>query len=258
MNHPNLITTYRTAALQPGWNHYLQGDAETGLDFAVYRLNAGDRAAFTDAEREMAVLVVSGRGTMTVNGAHATFDRPDWKDHHPTTAHLCAGAALSVEAATDTELAVVQTGNPLPFPPNIYAAADVDVEHRGKGQLDDACYRLVKLVFDRTIAPENARLVIGEVVNFAGRWSSYPPHHHRQPEIYYYRFSPAHGYGHGELGDEVFKIRQHDLMKITGARDHSQTSAPGFDMYYLWAIRHGDDDPYTGFEYSPPYDTLLR
>ena len=81
---------------------------------------------------------------------------------------------------------------------------------------------------------------------------------HAQPEIYYYRFAPEHGYGHAELGEDVMKIKQHDLLRITGARDHSQTAAPGFDMYYLWAVRHLDDNPYTGFEYTKPYDTLLK
>ena len=258
MSHPNLITRYRGTPFAAGWNHYLESDAETGLDFAVYVLAPGEQATFGDADRETAVLVLSGAGTMTVDGRTEAFTRPDWKDHEPTTGHVPAGGRIEVAAEAPAELAVIRTVNPLPFPAKIYLPDEVDVEHRGKGQLDDACYRLVKLVFDRTVAPENARLVVGEVVNFAGRWSSYPPHHHTQPEIYYYRFSPEHGYGHGELGDDVLKLAHHDLLKITGGRDHAQTSAPGFDMYYLWAIRHGDDDPYTGFEYTPPFDTLLE
>ncbi len=257
MSHPNLITTYRDAPLQPGWNHLLQDDAETGLEFAVYRLRAGEQVVFGDPDSEVAVLVVTGAGRMMLDGRGHPFDRPDWRHHQPTTAHLPAGTTVTVAADRTSDLAVVQTTNPRQFPAKVYTAAEVQVEHRGRGQLAEACYRLVKLVFDRTVAPENARLVIGEVINFAGRWSSYPPHHHAQPEIYYYRFSPEHGYGHGELGEEVLKIKQHDLLKITGGRDHSQTSAPGFDMYYLWAIRHGDDAPYTGFEFTPPYDALL-
>jgi 5-deoxy-glucuronate isomerase len=91
---------------------------------------------------------------------------------------------------------------------------------------------------------------VGEVVSLPGRWSSYPPHHHAQPEIYYYRFDPPQGYGHAELGDEVFKVHQHDLLRITAGNDHAQAAAPGYHMYYLWAIRHLDGNPYTGFEYT--------
>lgn len=258
MGNADLITAYRDAGLQAGWNAYLQGDADTGLDFAIYRCRADEEITFSDPERETAVVVVSGAGRMTVGNRMESFERPDWFDYNPTTAHVPAGEFVVAEADAPTDLAVVRTVNARTFEPKIYTAAEVDVEHRGKGQLDDACYRLVKLVFDATIAPENARLVIGEVITFAGRWSSYPPHHHRQPEVYYYRFAPEHGYGHGELGDEVLKIKQHDLLKITRERDHAQAAAPGFNMYYLWAIRHGDGDPYTGFEYTKPYDDLLR
>ena len=99
---------------------------------------------------------------------------------------------------------------------------------------------------------------IGEVLNFPGRWSSYPPHYHPQPEIYYYEISPSWGYGHGELGDNVYKIENGDVLAITNSKTHSQTSAPGFYMYYLWAIRHGDKKRYDGFTYITPFENMLE
>ena len=134
---------------------------------------------------------------------------------------------------------------------------DVENEHRGKGQLDDTSYRIVRCVFDRRTAPPEARLVLGDVVTFPGRWSSYPPHHHPQGELYYYRFEPDWGYGHGELGEDVYKLYHNDLLRITGLRDHAQTAAPGFHMYYVWTIRHDTGNPYTGFEFTKPFETLL-
>ena len=113
------------------------------------------------------------------------------------------------------------------------------------------------MAFDRTIAPPQSKLVIGEVLNFPGKWSSYPPHHHSQTEIYYYEFSPQWGYGHGELGEDVYKIRHGDILPITDNRVHSQTSAPGFHMYYLWSIRHPDENPYDGFTYIKPFEKML-
>jgi 5-deoxy-glucuronate isomerase len=91
------------------------------------------------------------------------------------------------------------------------------------------------------------------VITYPGRWSSYPPHHHPQPELYYYRFDRPQGYGHAECGDEVYKVREHDVLRIPGGRDHAQCAAPGYHMYYLWTIRHLEGARYAGFETTPDH-----
>ena len=99
--------------------------------------------------------------------------------------------------------------------------------------------------------------MLGEVVNLPGDWSSYPPHHHAQPEIYHYRFTAPQGYGHAELGDEVFKIRQYDTLKIPAGLDHAQCAAPGYGMYYSWVIRHLPGRPYTAPEFTAEHAWTL-
>ncbi|MEI6876242.1 MAG: 5-deoxy-glucuronate isomerase, partial [Spirochaetota bacterium] len=74
--------------------------------------------------------------------------------------------------------------------------------------------------------------------------SSYPPHHHPQPEIYHYRFLPANGFGLTAIGDEAFLLRDRDTILIRAGRDHPQVTAPGYAMWYLWVIRHLDGDRY--------------
>ena len=83
-----------------------------------------------------------------------------------------------------------------------------------------------------------------------GGWSSYPPHHHPQPEIYHYRFTHPQGFGHAELGEQVFKVRQYDTIKILAGNDHAQCAAPGYGMYYSWVIRHLPGKPYTVPEFT--------
>jgi 5-deoxy-glucuronate isomerase len=122
--------------------------------------------------------------------------------------------------------------------------------------VQDACLRNVRLIFDRAARPE-ANLVVGEVVNYPGRWSSYPPHHHDQPEIYHYRFTDPRGYGHAELGDTVLKVRTGDTVFIPPGLDHAQVSAPGYGMYYLWTIRHLPGNPYTGFTFNEDHRWTL-
>src|SRR5690606_38822643 len=91
-----------------------------------------------------------------------------------------------------------------------------------------------------------------------GRWSSYPPHHHAQPEIYHYRFTMPQGYGHAEVGEAVHKVRQGDTVMIPGGMDHAQVSAPGYGMYYLWVVRHLEGSLFTGYEFTKDLDMLVN
>ena len=100
----------------------------------------------------------------------------------------------------------------------------------------------------RTIlGPEHAagRLLVGETVNPAGNWSSYPPHKHDTDdpprevdleEIYYFRFRDANGYGL----QRVYNNRRDDTVRVThgdvvAVRDgfHPFVTAHGYDAYYL-------------------------
>ena len=151
-----------------------------------------------------------------------------------------------------------RTANVKPFAATLYLPDDVPNEHRGAGQVGGACLRFVRTIFDGTNTDANCELVLGEVITMPGRWSSYPPHHHRQPEIYHYRFTEPRGYGHAELGDTVLKVRQYDTVKIFDGNDHAQCTAPGYGMYYAWVIRHLPGDRYTVPEFTdePPADLL--
>src|SRR4030095_12227320 len=143
-------------------------------------------------------------------------------DEPPTALHLGPGTPVSVRSlGADSEWAIVRTANDRRFAPRLYLPTDLKPEYRGAGLVQNACLRNVRLIFDRSTRPES-NLVLGEVVNYPGRWSSYPPHHHDQPEIYHYRFTAPTGYGHAELGNDVVKIRDGDTVVIPPGRDHAQ------------------------------------
>ena len=266
MSYPRRVTSDHVSLLRKGvargYNSVLthDGDPEVGLDFGVVSLAAGESwVGEANADLERAVLVVSGKGKLVLDGAgELAFARTSFVEESPAAAHAPPGTRVAVHAESDCEIAVVATPNRARFAPRLFQPADVENEHRGKGMLEDAAYRIVRCVFDRRTAPAEARLVLGEVVTLPGRWSSYPPHHHAQPEIYYYRFAPPQGYGHGEVGDDVYVIRDRDLLRITRGRDHGQVAAPGYHMYYLWAIRHLPESPYEGFEYHVDHAWLVK
>jgi 5-deoxy-glucuronate isomerase len=243
-----------------GSNDVFHDFGEVGMWLTTHKARPGESFSVESDDQEFAVLALSGRGMLSSGGRRLAFDRPSWLDTNPTVIHVPAGSSVLVGAEDDgpVEVVVVGTPNTRRFATRYYAPEEVGVEQRGKGLLNETCHRIVRLVFDDTNGPPESNLVLGEVVNFAGKWSSYPPHHHPQPEIYYYRFDPPQGYGHGELGDEVFKIRSGDLLAITENRSHCQVSAPGYNMYYLWAIRHPEGSRYRGFTFEPEHAWTLQ
>lgn len=225
------------------------------MDFEICRLRRGERRREATRKETLWVLL-QGEARVTVGGQTADVARASVFDEGPYALHCGAGESLEVASTSASEWAVVRTTNPRPLGARLYRNDEFASEDRGAGLAQGACRRLVRTIFDYSTRPESA-LVAGEVVNFPGRWSTYPPHHHAQPEIYHYRFTLPQGYGHAELGDQVFKVHHGDTIKIPGGLDHAQVSAPGYGMYYLWVIRHLPRRPYKGFTFTPAHTWLL-
>lgn len=219
-------------------------DEGTGIGVAVLRLAAGERRTIV-AERETAWLLMDGALEVELGPRRARWSRASLFEEGPSCAHLAAGTEIALAAVGDAELMRFSTASTRRFGATLRSPRDVEDEHRGAGHVRDACHRIVRTIFDATSTDPAAELVLGEVLTLPGRWSSYPPHHHAQPEIYHYRFTHPSGYGHAELGEEVVKVRAHDTVKIVPSRDHAQVAAPGYGMYYAWVIRHLPGAPYT-------------
>lgn len=231
-------------------------DPEMLMDFSVLRLGPGERRAETHA-KESAWVLLKGEAEIEFGGTRAHIQRAGVFDEPPTALSLGPSAPVAVRAASaGAEFAVVRTTNDRAFAPRLFTPGELKPEYRGAGLVQNAALRNVRLIFDLATRPDS-KLVIGEVVNFPGRWSSYPPHHHVQPEIYHYRFTHADGYGHAELGDDILKVRAHDTVSIPPGLDHAQVSAPGYGMYYLWMIRHLPGNPYTGFTFTDAHKWTL-
>lgn len=229
--------------------HHDSPQESTGIGLAVLQLAAGERHQGT-AAGETAWLLMHGTVRGAIDRVAFDFKRASLFDESASAMHAPAGASFSIEAVTDAELTVYRCANTRPFQARAFGSADVPNEHRGAGQVHDRCLRFVRTIFDRRNSPDVVELVLGEVVTLPGGWSSYPPHHHAQPEIYHYRFSEPQGYGHAELGDEVVKVRHNDTIRIPAGHDHAQCAAPGYGMYYSWVIRHLPGNPYVMPEFT--------
>lgn len=239
-----LVTDFR-GGFGAGYTAVTRAEEDlTGISFGVLRLAAGASHAI-EPDGEIALLLMSGAVRIAAGDRSERFRRGSLFDEGPSCLHAPADTRIAVTADEESELTLYGTRNRRPFAPRFYRPEEVPNEHRGKGQVGDACYRFVRTIFDRRNADPNAELVLGEVITMPGRWSSYPPHHHPQPEIYHYRFTLPQGYGHAEIGERVFQVRQYDTIRIPAGLDHAQCAAPGYGMYYSWVIRHLPDKPYT-------------
>jgi 5-deoxy-glucuronate isomerase len=227
----------------------------TSMDFGIIRMTGRGQNSRIEstavpgntlsAGKERAFLLMNGRVRFTWSGDEdgstvrsEECERWNLLAEEPVALHVPARCSITVEClSTEAELALQARSNAKPVTARLWKPGDYRSDQFGEGTMQDTCTRTVRTIFDAATVP-GGEMVLGEVINHPGKWSSYPPHDHAQPEIYHYRFFPQHGYGHAELEHEVFKVRNTDSYAIPPGVTHSQCAAPGYVMYYIWAIAH--------------------
>lgn len=232
--------------LKSGYNTYIDtatDDLGTQMDVGLLLLEAGQSFTFDEPEKEVAVLLFSGEVTYEWDQKTCAASRPDCFHHEAYCLLAGRGTKVKLTASAHSELYIQKTLNAKPFEAVMYTPETVQVQHAGsKGELMGCMEREIKTFFDFENAPFS-NMVLGEVLNYPGKWSSYPPHHHPQPEVYFYRFDYPQGFGAGFANGEIYRTGQNG-MSVINSGFHSQTAAPGYAMCYAWGIRHLDGDPW--------------
>ena len=250
---------YLEKQLVRGYNAYIDSDRDdlgTLMDVGLLVMEPGDTYTIDSAEKETAVLLFEGSVTITYGEQSAECERPDCFRHEAYCLLSPRGVKIGILAKSHAELYVQQTVNPRDYEPVLYTPETVQVQHAGaNGELMGAMRREIKTFFDYENAPFS-NMVLGEVLNFPGKWSSYPPHHHPQPEVYFYRFDYPHGFGAGFANGEIYKTG-HNGCAVINHGFHSQAAAPGYAMCYAWGIRHLDGDPWKKTRIDDPEHAWL-
>lgn len=215
------------------------------MDFQMLKMKKGDTYTNNDA-LERAYLLVYGEVKVTYDNKSEILTRENFYDFDPTMVQLCKDTSIIIECLNDdTEIAIFKSENDKLNRSKTYYPEDVIVEVRGKGTMNETGTRITRTIIDYSIDPES-NLMIGEDMHYPGKWAGFPSHHHEQPEIYFYKFTPAEksGFGLIKLGDEGFLLQENDTLLIPPGLDHPQVAAPGYGMYFIFAIRHLEGNPY--------------
>ncbi len=246
-------------ALKRGYNPYIDtavDDKGTQMDVGLLVMEAGDTYTICEERKETAVLLFSGEVTYQWDGKTVEAVRSDCFHYEAYCLLAGKGTRIVLTAKAHSELYIQQTVNDRPYEAVMYTPETVQTQHAGdKGELMGCMRREIKTFFDYDNAPFS-NMVLGEVLNFPGKWSSYPPHHHPQPEVYFYRFDYPQGFGAGFANGEIFKTG-HNGLAIINHGFHSQTAAPGYAMCYAWGIRHLEGDPWKKTRIDDPEHSWL-
>lgn len=228
------------------------------MNIKVKKFKAHDSALFYDEQNETAFMILSGELEIYFQGEKKVMKRESPFEKKPYCLHIPKQVEVEITAVLDSEIIIQQTDNDIVFTPVFYTPKDCTYEEFGKDQWGGAGHRVVSTIFDLSNAPYS-NMVLGEVYNLPGKWSSYPPHYHPQPEVYYYKFDRPEGFGACFLGDDVHKSTDGSYCAIKGGSAHQQVVAPGFTMYYVWLIRHLDGNPWDKTRiYADGYEWLAN
>ena len=250
---------YMNKEVKRGYNAYLEmglNDGNTGMDVGLLVMEPGDEYSFEEAEKEIAIDLLQGKVEMSWDGKTQECDRPDTFNYDAYCLHVCKGTKVAIKAISHAELYVQMTDNERTFDSMMYTKDNMLLQQAGKnGELMGCMRREIKTFFDYESAPWS-NMVLGEVLNFPGKWSSYPPHHHPQPEVYFYRFDYPDGFGAGFANGQVYHTRHNGCLVINHSF-HSQVTAPGYAMCYMWGIRHLPDNPWEKTRIDDPEHAWL-
>ncbi len=214
------------------------------MDVYIKKLQAGKRLTINRENEEVAVLLLSGELTFYYDDISSTVARTDVYTGDAWCLHFSKNKEVEIAANTDCELLVQSTKNERMFDTKLYGKDDIAYTLSGEGLFGGNATRFVSTIFDYNTAPYS-NMVIGEVLNNEGNWSAYVPHHHPQPEVYYYKLNRPEGFGASFIGENAYKITDGSFSAIPGGVTHSQGAAPCFKLYTCWMIRHLDGNPWT-------------
>ena len=213
------------------------------VGFATRRLAAGGAAVIDTAEKEVCVVVLSGRVRVSagafdsgvIGDREDVFSGPPWSVYLPPRTHG------NITAEGPAEVAICSAPATGKLPARTIPPSAVETLTRGKSTNT----RYVRNILSETAEAES--LLVVEVITPSGHWSSYPPHKHDQDDLpreslleetYYHRLNPPQGYAMQRVYtddrslDETITVGDRDVVLVPKGY-HPCAAAHGYELYYL-------------------------
>ena len=227
-------------------------------NITVYRLKKDEEIELIEPGMESAYLILSGNVIVFYKDKSVTMARKSVFEELPTCLHLPKDVSTIIKANEDSEILVQSTENDKEFAPRLFTKDDVYKFVSCEGRWEDTATRDVVDIITIKNSPYS-NMVMGEVYARQGRWWSYIPHDHPQPEVYYYKFARPEGFGACFIGEKAHTIKDGSAGLFEGGKTHAQVTAPGYPMYCCWMIRHLPGDPWDNTRTDDPrYSWLLE
>ncbi|MFJ2450494.1 5-deoxy-glucuronate isomerase [Pseudomonas protegens] len=228
----------------------LQEGALEYVGFSAYRLGLGESLPVSAGDKELCLVLLSGRIDVQGEAPQGAFQWPNlgdrqsvFEDKSPFAAYLPPGSRARVTALSDVQIAVCAApgADDNDLGPRLIRPEQCRRSVRGKG----ANTRYVCDILPNS-EPAHSLLVV-EVRTPSGHSSSYPPHKHDTDDLphqsfleetYYHQLNPPQGfvfqrvYTDDRSLDEAMAVEHHDLVVVP--RGYHPVSVPyGYESYYL-------------------------
>ncbi len=243
----------RNGKISAGINHYVSPQICEGhrqmVSFSLIKLNSKYSSHTDESEHERVFLLLSGKVAYRYSGKIVHVSRKNCFEDLPSVLHIGSkGKVEVINEDENAEVLMISTDNENEIPSRIIEPAEVarSSSMEGENVLNGRTRREKRKILGYFNSSET-NLFIGELLVSPGNWACYPPHLHREFELYFYKFRPQTGFAFSECGDDAYRIDHDDLMVIPPNRQHAQSVAPGYQGYILWVQRYidGVDIEYT-------------
>jgi 5-deoxy-glucuronate isomerase len=216
----------------------------TYVGFEVVRLNEGQTLRRVTGEREVCLVLLSGKANVTTKHEawHGIGQRMSvFEKTPPYSVYVPNEDQYDVYALTGVELAICSAPGQGNHAARLIAPDQVGKEIRGYGNIERQIHNILP-----EQEPADSLLVV-EVFTPNGHWSSYPPHKHDRDalpdeslleETYYFRVQPEQGfalqrvYTDDRSLDETLVVRDGEAVLVPYGY-HPVSAPPGYDVYYL-------------------------